>query len=169
MNEMRALRNIRLCTKDCLCLYVCPTGASDTEDGQIDASKCIGCGMCVNACPSHALSLVPYEYPSQQLKENIIVEDLHRLISSKAKQESQARYLKEHTDHEVIAMLAQAFETSNRVMAEDIAREAGYMLPQSQNAHDLLKHIIETAADKHIKEIAQELFDMLPVNDLYSL
>ena len=23
-----AVRNIRLCTKDCLCLYVCPTGAT---------------------------------------------------------------------------------------------------------------------------------------------
>ena len=34
---MRAVRNIRLCTKDCLCLYVCPTGATDTETGQIDA------------------------------------------------------------------------------------------------------------------------------------
>ena len=40
---MHAVRNIRLCTKDCLCLYVCPTGATDTETGQVDASKCIGC------------------------------------------------------------------------------------------------------------------------------
>ena len=23
-----AVRNLRLCTKDCLCLYVCPTGAT---------------------------------------------------------------------------------------------------------------------------------------------
>ena len=37
--KFRAIRTIRLCTKDCLCLYVCPTGASDTENGQIDASK----------------------------------------------------------------------------------------------------------------------------------
>ena len=26
-----AVRNLRLCTKDCICLYVCPTGATDTE------------------------------------------------------------------------------------------------------------------------------------------
>ena len=25
-----AVRNIRLCEKDCLCLYVCPTGATNT-------------------------------------------------------------------------------------------------------------------------------------------
>ena len=26
MSEKYAVRNIRLCTKDCLCLYVCPSG-----------------------------------------------------------------------------------------------------------------------------------------------
>ena len=30
MKKLIAVRNLRLCTKDCLCLYVCPTGASDT-------------------------------------------------------------------------------------------------------------------------------------------
>lgn len=32
MSKKYAVRNIRLCTKDCLCLYVCPTGATDTEN-----------------------------------------------------------------------------------------------------------------------------------------
>ena len=36
---MFAVRNLKLCTKDCACLYVCPTGATATEDGSIDASK----------------------------------------------------------------------------------------------------------------------------------
>ena len=27
--ELKAVRNLRLCTKDCLCLYVCPYGATD--------------------------------------------------------------------------------------------------------------------------------------------
>lgn len=27
MDEKVAVRNLRLCTKDCLCLYVCPVGA----------------------------------------------------------------------------------------------------------------------------------------------
>ena len=34
-----AVRNIRLCTKDCLCLYVCPVGATDTEDSIIDVKN----------------------------------------------------------------------------------------------------------------------------------
>lgn len=46
-----AVRNLRLCTKDCLCLYVCPTGATDTEDSVIDVSKCIGCGVCAGGLP----------------------------------------------------------------------------------------------------------------------
>ena len=43
MAEKYAVRNLRLCTKDCLCLYVCPTGATDTENSVIDPEKCIGC------------------------------------------------------------------------------------------------------------------------------
>ena len=34
-----AVRNLRLCTKDCLCLYVCPVGATDTENSIIDVIK----------------------------------------------------------------------------------------------------------------------------------
>ncbi|MGN0415634.1 MAG: ATP/GTP-binding protein [Agathobacter sp.] len=35
MDEKVAVRNLRLCTKDCLCLYVCPVGATDTENSVI--------------------------------------------------------------------------------------------------------------------------------------
>ena len=47
-----AVRNLRLCTKDCLCLYVCPVGATDTENSIIDVTKCTGCGICAEACPA---------------------------------------------------------------------------------------------------------------------
>ena len=52
MSEKVAVRNVRLCEKDCLCLYVCPTGASDTENSVIDTEKCIGCGACQAIEPS---------------------------------------------------------------------------------------------------------------------
>ena len=39
MAEKYAVRNLRLCTKDCLCLYVCPTGATDTENSIIDTEN----------------------------------------------------------------------------------------------------------------------------------
>ena len=90
MAEKYAVRNLRLCTKDCLCLYVCPTGATDTEDSIIDTDKCIGCGACAGACPSSAISMVPREMPPQQPKEEKVVEALRALIQSKARAENLA-------------------------------------------------------------------------------
>ena len=69
-----AVRNLRLCTKDCLCLYVCPVGATDTENSVIDTEKCLGCGMCAAACPSAAISMVPVEYPPPQKKAGRVLD-----------------------------------------------------------------------------------------------
>ena len=55
MGDKYAVRTIRLCEKDCLCLYVCPTGASDTENSVIDKDKCIGCTICAKNCKFDAI------------------------------------------------------------------------------------------------------------------
>ena len=68
MAKKFAVRNLRLCTKDCLCLHVCPTGATDTENSIIDIDKCTGCGDCADACPSGAISMVPVEIHLNSLK-----------------------------------------------------------------------------------------------------
>ncbi len=130
---MHAARNTSLCTKDCVCLFVCPTGATDTETGQIDFTKCLdGCRLCVDACPSHAIYLVPSVYPAPQEKSEAVRKSLFALAKSKAGQERLARSLSEASDDPIFKQLMNAVATSNRVLAEDCYREAGYILPQSE-------------------------------------
>ena len=133
MAEKYAVRNLRLCTKDCLCLYVCPTGATDTENSIIDANKCIGCGKCAEACPSSAISMMPKTLPPQQPKEEAVVEALRVLIQSKAAAEGIASQLPD--------ALSVAVGRSSRLMAEDLCREAGFMLPQSANTRAFLETV----------------------------
>lgn len=133
MGEKYAVRNLRLCTKDCLCLYVCPTGATDTENSIIDVDKCIGCGDCAQASPSSAISMVPKTLPVQQPKEDKVKKALRSLIQSKAQAELIASRLPD--------ALSAAIEKSSRLMAEDLCREAGFMLPQSGNTRAFLESI----------------------------
>lgn len=158
---MHAVRNIDRCTKDCLCLYVCPTGASDTETGQIDATRCIGCGACANACPSHAIVMVPEEYPTQQEKTVPIANSMKRLAESKAEQERIAAGIAEESDDLIKKQLASAIAKSNRIMAEDILREAGYMLPQSKETGIFLKEILATDDAAFPKEAVEKLLVLL--------
>lgn len=155
MAEKYAVRNLRLCTKDCLCLYVCPTGATDTENSMIDVEKCIGCGACADACPSAAISMVPKELPPQQPKEEKVVEALRGLLQSKAKAENLAAQLPD--------ALSAAVEKSSRLMAEDLCREAGFMLPQSGNTREFLESIRDYPGIP--KETVENLLDTIQFNE----
>jgi len=158
MAKTYAVRNIRLCTKDCLCLYVCPTGATDTEDSVIDVDKCTGCGICADACPSGAISMVPFDYPPQQAHDASVASALQSLMRSKAEQEAIA--------NELTGPLAAAIGKSNHIMAEDLIREAGYMLPQSGN----VRMFLQTLLDEHTEagfphEAVKTLLQQLNFNE----
>ena len=154
MSERFAVRNIRLCTKDCLCLYVCPTGATDTENSVIDIGRCIGCGACADACPSAAISMVPKTYPVPQPKDAAVAEALRTLARSKAQAE--------HIATALPGKLAAALAMSNRLMLEDLLREAGYMLPQGESARAFLETAIQREPEGAFpKAAAQGLLDTL--------
>ncbi len=148
--KFKAVRNIKLCTKDCLCLYVCPTGATDTENGQIDFEKCTGCGICVNACPSKALSLVPYKFPKEQEK-NIEVSNIMRNFGRDII-ESKNNYETKMNKNAESSKLFKALKYSSELMAEDIYREAGYLLPQGNQVIELLNELKKTN-NKELKKI----------------
>lgn len=162
-----AVRNLRLCTKDCLCLYVCPTGATDTENSIIDKDKCIGCGICAESCPSCAISMVPYEMPPQQKKQSSVVNTAFTLTAHKAQEEKIAKQILDVSDSDVLTRLAEGVGRSARLIGEDVMREAGYMLPQSDNTHRLLKQFIaDPPTDDFPVDAAKRLLELIPNNEV---
>ncbi len=160
-----AVRNLRLCTKDCLCLYVCPVGATDTENSIIDVNKCIGCGDCADACPSKAISMVPVTYPPQQQKTEKVCAALFNMVKQKAEERQAALAVAAQTDKAGLKALMYAFAKSEQLIAEDLMREAGFMLPQSANAHKLLRTLADDPPEGFPVKTALELLKLLPCNE----
>ena len=162
MAKSHAYRNLKICSKDCLCLFVCPTGAANNETGQKDFEKCIGCGACANACPAKAISIIPNKMPPQQPKNEKVVTELFKIANQKI---TEIKILKQMlNDNMEDEKLLKALIHSNKVMLEDIFREAGYMLPQSKNTNKLLNNIKQNG-DSTSKEIASKLLDKIEINE----
>lgn len=161
-----AVRNLKLCMKDCLCLYVCPTGATDTENSIIDTARCLGCGVCAEACPSGAISMVPEEYPPQQPKADSVRAVLNELAQSKMDGENSALQIAAETELDGLHRLMTAVAKSERLIAEDIMREAGYMLPQSNNTHEMLEELIANPPTTEFpSDTAKKILENIPNNE----
>ena len=106
--------------------------------------------------------MIPEEYPKQQEKASTIVKMMKELSESKVEQEQIAQKLASMSDSPVARQLAAAIRKSNRIMAEDILREAGYMLPQSEQTTDFLQEILKTQDADFPKKEAERLLELLP-------
>ena len=140
MSKEHAYRNIKLCIKDCLCLFVCPTGATNNETGQIDFSKCIGCGACAAACPSRAITMLPNVMPAIQPKNKEVLAKIDELINKKINEIKILKYLLEKSNEEE-QKLFKALIHSNTVIIEELFRESKYMIPQSNKSIELLNKL----------------------------
>ena len=145
---MYAHRNLKICSTDCLCLFVCPTGATNNETGQIDKDICIGCGACASACPAHAITLLPRKMPPERKKEGSVVNALKKVIKSKIKELAILRNLIELEEDKSKKKLYQAIYHSNKVILEDLYRESGYMTLESQKSQEFLTEIAQENSNK---------------------
>ena len=161
MADVHAYRNLKLCTKDCLCLFVCPTGATNNETGQIDFSKCIGCGACLNACPSRAITMLPNVMPKIQPKTPEMVNELFKIADNKIKEIQILKGLLKQASKEETKLI-KALIHSNKVVIEDLMREAEFMIPESPKSHELL---VRLTKDDKVKNIASELLEKIKVNE----
>ncbi|MCS6785247.1 MAG: 4Fe-4S dicluster domain-containing protein [Candidatus Caldarchaeum sp.] len=57
------------------CVYACPTGASFVSPEKVvllDESKCIRCGLCIDACPYGVRTRLLTDYPGEVLHEHAL-------------------------------------------------------------------------------------------------
>ena len=94
------------------------------------------------------------------------VSQAQALTGNKAREEQMARQLAQVVQAPGLYRLLKAVERSARLVQEDLHRESGYMLPQSKNAHDLLKQLLENPPTPEFpREAAQALLEKLPQNE----
>jgi len=116
---------------------------------------------CVSACPSGAISMIPDTYPPQQPKAATVIAAQRALGLSKVQQERIAEAVAASSDSPVKKQFIEAIAKSNRLMAEDILRESGYMLPQSDKVRELLEAMLENAAPDFPGEAVNLLLNQL--------
>lgn len=75
------------CPVDCISLQATQdeTGRRYPEFFRINFSRCIFCGFCEEACPTYAIQLTPEYEMSEYVRQNMVYEKEHLLISGPGK------------------------------------------------------------------------------------
>jgi len=75
------------CPVDCIALQATEdaTGRRYPEFFRINFSRCIFCGFCEEACPTYAIQLTPDMEMSEYVRQNLVYEKEHLLISGTGK------------------------------------------------------------------------------------
>jgi rubrerythrin len=90
---------------------------------------------------------VPKEMPKQRDKAENVLNNLNALLKSKAEQKMVAKNIENKASDTLSKNFAKAISLSCHIQAEDIIREEGYMLPQSDNAIAYLEEILTKEQD----------------------
>ena len=114
---------------------------------------------------AHQKRLVCYLefYPKQKVKDKRVISELFKLADSKIEQIKVLKNMINNSSNDDEKRLYKAFIHSNKVMVEDMMREAGFMLPQSSNTNKLLLSL--KGKDEEIDKVINKLLDKLEVND----
>lgn len=141
-NACVAVRDINLCTKECLCLSVCPTGATAAAAAagtSIDPDKCIGCALCADICPSGAISMVMVGSPARQPKApEPAFEPAEKKIAAKIAIEAAPIGAGEAPGE-----LASAMGRSAQLVEDGLRSEGGFARASGDRARGLLDMVSE--------------------------
>ena len=110
--------------------------------------------------------MMPKELPPQQAKDDAVVRLAEALLRGKARQEKAALQIMEETEDDGLYRLCKALARSSRLVAEDISREAGYMLPQSRNTRRRLEELRQDPPGNGFPaEAVEKLLELLSCNE----
>lgn len=96
---------------------------------------CIKGCFCLYVCLTGAVSRVPKEYPKQLDKKEPVINAFKGLT---VQQDRAGRIASKLPG----GRLAVVIKKSNQIMAEDLIREAGCMLPKSENSYEFLQDFL---------------------------